>query len=178
MGRLARRRTPGRTWMHTLARSSHTMVSRRCSTTLSFSAYRAHLVWLPNLSGIAHLALVSVFGVHGNNALTNTAQLSNVPNHIQRRPLTNFSRIKTRPLATVAERSLWGGPYGTYSSRERYESVGVREQTGRRPGNRLLDSSGDDPFNRRLIFTAMQHDLLPPLDSFRQVELTRGFRRI
>jgi hypothetical protein len=61
MGRLARQRTPGLMWMRTPARSLLTMVSRRCSTTLSFSEYPVRLGLLRNLSGTAHSALVRIY---------------------------------------------------------------------------------------------------------------------
>lgn len=60
MNRLARRRTLGLMWMHTPAPSSHTTVSRRCNTILSFSAYRARSVSLHSSSGTVHSALVSI----------------------------------------------------------------------------------------------------------------------
>ena len=41
--------------------------------------------------------------------MTYTLQPSSVPNRTRRTLLTKFS--KTRPLATVAEGSLWGGFY-------------------------------------------------------------------
>ena len=48
-------------WMRTLARSLLTMVSRKCSTTLSFSVYPVRLGLLRSLFGTAHSAPVRIY---------------------------------------------------------------------------------------------------------------------
>ena len=88
-------------WMHIPARSLLTMVSRRCSTTLSFSVYPVRLGLLRNLSGTAHSALVRIYVYLEGYIDINTLQPWSVLNHTQRTQSTKSSRIKIKPIMTV-----------------------------------------------------------------------------
>jgi len=127
MGRLARQRTPGLMWMRTPARSLLTMVSRRCSTTLSFSVYPVHLGLLRSSSGTAHSVLVRIYVyMEGYIDIDMYLQPSSVLNHTQRMPSTKCSRIKIKPIMSVGEGSPWGGFYEV--SRDRLSCTVVSMQ--------------------------------------------------